>query len=589
MGRAGSRWRVLAASGLAALALNAVPAAAQDDPPDTPPDVTVVGPVTAGTRGPVGATLAPLAPFGYVEEEVFLQGTATIHGPAGLWGSNGEWATSDIGPAPYRTRLLVRRPADPAAFNGNVFVSWLNVGTAFDLDPEWNQVGEELMREGAAWVGVSAQTLGVAGPLGAARWDPARYGSLVLPGDNLSYDIFSQAGQALRAADGVDPLGGLPGERRLIATGQSQSAQRLVTYINAFHPTAQVYDGFLLVSRWRGAAPLGNAVLPANGLLDPDDSDDLPFLPDPIAALLSGPPLAKVRSDTDVPVFVVLTETEATQVAPVGRPDSDTYRTWEVAGTSHLDAAATDATVAKLDRDFPQVPLDQLECDQPNGFPTRYALRAAVRALGAWVEDGTEPPTAPPLSRDSAGELRRDADGNALGGLRLPDIEAPTAAHSGESDALGYCGLTGSTVPFTTEDLAERYPTPEAYVDAVTAAAAEAVEAGYLLPEDASAIVPAAPARFAAAAAEAATATDAATSSPAAPEARSSASSSGRASSGASSPSAAPAARAERSDRGWMATTGRDLITPVLIGLLLLLNGRVVLTVANQRRRAHRG
>jgi hypothetical protein len=34
-----------------------------------------------------------------------------------------------------------------------------------------------------------------------------------------------------------------------------------------------------------------------------------------------------------------------------------------------------------------------------------------------------------------------------------------------------------------------------------------------------------------------------------------------------------------------MATTGRDLITPVLVGLLLLVNGRVVLTIANQRRR----
>jgi hypothetical protein len=34
-----------------------------------------------------------------------------------------------------------------------------------------------------------------------------------------------------------------------------------------------------------------------------------------------------------------------------------------------------------------------------------------------------------------------------------------------------------------------------------------------------------------------------------------------------------------------MATTGRDLITPLLGGLLLLLNGRVVLTIARQRRR----
>jgi hypothetical protein len=599
MGRSGRRWRALLAAVSLGVVLNAVPAWAQEaPPPETPPTapaVSVAGPVApdVGRReGPLAAAVDPLDAHDYAEEEVFLAGTANAHGPAGSWEPDGEWAVEDGDPAPYRTRLLVRRPADPDDFDGTVFVSWLDVGGAFDLDPEWIQAGEELMRQGAAFVGVSAQTLAVEGPLGARRWDTVRYGELALGSDSLAYDVFTQAGQAIAEPATVDPLGGLPGERRLIASGHAQAAQRLVTYINAFHPEAQVYDGYLLVSRFRGAAPLGNATLPSRGVLDPDDAGpDDPLLPDPLVALLSGPPRAQVREDTDVPVFVVLTETEAVQNTRVGRPDSELFRTWEVAGAAHVDAVATEGTKAKLARDFPSIPLEQLDCPQANAFPTRYALRAAVRALAAWVAEGTPPPSASPLARDDDGQIRRDADGNALGGLRLPDVNVPTARHTGQSDRRGYCGLTGATEPFPAAELAARYPSPEGYVQAVTAAVDDAVAAGHLLPEDGEAIVASAADRFVSARAEAAGAPASAAARPGAtpgavPEATPGATPEGAQGGAAADPAAAP--EAERADRGWMATTGRDLITPVLVGLLLLLNGRVVLTVAHQRRRGAR-
>ena len=60
---------------------------------------------------------------------------------------------------------------------------------------------------------------------------------------------------------GIDPLGGLQLER-LIAAGESQSAFRLVTYVNAIHPLADVYDGFLIHSRGGGGAPLSQAPQP---------------------------------------------------------------------------------------------------------------------------------------------------------------------------------------------------------------------------------------------------------------------------------------------------------------------------------------
>jgi len=110
-----------------------------------------------------------------------------------------------------------------------------------------------LRREGYAYVGISAQRVGVQEPpSGLTAWSPTRYGTLdvtagnTVPSDTLSYDIFSQAAQAIRHPVGVNPLGGLP-VRLIIAAGVSQSQGRLVAYHNSIHPLAGVYDGFYLV------------------------------------------------------------------------------------------------------------------------------------------------------------------------------------------------------------------------------------------------------------------------------------------------------------------------------------------------------
>ncbi|MDP1820791.1 MAG: alpha/beta hydrolase domain-containing protein [Acidimicrobiales bacterium] len=582
MARTRRRWRRTFAVALlgTVLGITLAPAmvASQEAPVAPPPEVDGPVPTAAGLRGgPITSVRRPLAEHGYVEQEFFLAGTANAYEAAGLWGEDGRWGTTVRASSPYATRLLVRRPIDPSRFNGTVIVSWLNVDGGFENDVEWVQAGDELMREGAAYVGVSAQSLGVSGLLGAVVWDTTRYARLGLTDDALSYDVFTHAGAVLKDPGEVDPLEGLPAERRLIATGQSQSAQRLVTYMNAFHPSADVYDGFLLLSRFAGAAPLGAAPMTY-----PDP--DAPSRPDPLTALLAGPPRAQLRDDLDVPVFVLLTETEASQNDAVRRPDSERYRTWEVAGSAHLDTTLLGAQRSLLRREFPLAIVDPMaSCASPNAFPTAYAVRAALRAMGAWVADGDAPPSAPRLTRDAAGAIVRDPDGNALGGVRLPEIEVPTASHSGESSVDGMCSLVGSTVPFDAAELAARYPHPQAYIDAVAEASASAVEAGHMVPEDV------------AVAAATATRSVGGTASPAgaaAPE-------SGAATPGAAGPdavatpdrgaaAAAPdapdRAEAKRSDPGWMATTGRDLITPVLIGFLLLLNGRVVLTIANQRR-----
>ena len=217
----------------------------------------VVGPVQ-GSNPPWGGPRFDVTSVGYVVEEFYLGGTTIAYDlVAGAdYSEDGRW-TAVAGPAaPYLTRILVVRPREPAAFNGTVVLNWQNVSAGYEygsLAP-----GDEAF-EGYAWVGVSAQEVGIYGFSGG-RWtrsasgnvrplrgqDPERYGPLRHPGDRGSFEIFAQAARAVgpaRSSD-VDPMGGLE-VQRVIAAGASQSAMRLVAYANAVHPLAPVVDGFL--------------------------------------------------------------------------------------------------------------------------------------------------------------------------------------------------------------------------------------------------------------------------------------------------------------------------------------------------------
>lgn len=83
---------------------------------------------------------------------------------------------------------MVDRPANPARFNGTVIVEWLNDTAGSDTAAQWTNGHDELVRDGFAWVGVSAQQVGVDA---LKQADPVRYAALSHPGDSYSYDIFS--------------------------------------------------------------------------------------------------------------------------------------------------------------------------------------------------------------------------------------------------------------------------------------------------------------------------------------------------------------------------------------------------------------
>ena len=431
------------------------------------PSPEVIGPVTGGTHGrPFTSSPVPLGLAGYTEQEFFLKGTATGYAPVGTWGSDGRWAARPAETAPYETRILVRRPADPARFNGTVVVEWLNVSFNVDIDPDFLYESQELLREGYAWVGVSAQQAGVEGPLGLKNWDPARYGALSHPGDTFSYSIFAQAAKALLDPRGARPLGPLR-PRALIADGESQSASRMVTYANAIQPVTRLFDGFLIHSRGAAGAPISQA---------------------PQAAP-PAPAVARIRTDIGVPVLTAETQTDilpsGLDYLPATQPDSRWFRLWEVAGTSHVDATELGLSSAEVLRDIPGYP--QGSCaDPPNDGQERYVMDAAVAQLNRWVRAGVPAPHAARIEI-SSGSYVTDQFGNALGGVRTPAVDAPVATLTGTGNTGSslLCFLLGTSTPLSAAQLAALYPLHSDYVAAVARSAASDVRQGFLLPADA--------------------------------------------------------------------------------------------------------
>ncbi|MGH7434558.1 MAG: alpha/beta hydrolase domain-containing protein [Polyangiaceae bacterium] len=502
------RWSSLLCSLLAAAACvhcsssssSAGAPAAADAGGTTSSQPVVTGPVTGGSTGkPFTATSVDLASYGYVEEEYFLQGTASAYDFTSPPGPDGAWSVHPTTHEPYKTRILVRRPT-AAKFNGTVVIEWLNVTGGVDADPDFAFQRVELLRSGFAWVGVSAQAAGVVGgglSLGAltggaaqplVKEDTQRYGSLRHPGDDYSYDIFSQAGRALRHAGAIDPLGGLV-PQRLLGDGESQSAIRLVMYVDAIHPIARVFDGFFLHSRFGGTAPLsGSADAGVN-------------------ALAGGPSPARIRTDLDVPVFQFETETDVpgisgalgayagTGFVAARQPDTTLLRTWEVAGTSHADQYLIDYSQpsgdAGTDAANPAAGLVG-SCGDINAGPQHWVEQRAIHAVDAWLRDGGAPANAQPLVMSDAGlGVATDSYGNALGGIRTAAVDVPIAAYSGQAASSSgiFCAFFGQTTPLTGAQLSTLYPSHADYVSKVTTATTSAQQAGFVLDVDAPAIV----------------------------------------------------------------------------------------------------
>ncbi len=445
-------------------------------PKPIPDPVTVTGPVEAATPMANAARL-DLAFAAYTEEEYFISGDASSYTVDGERSTDGKWTAAPDDSAAFTTRIIVRRPAKAADFSGTVVVEWLNVSAGADGDPDWGYLHSEIIREGHAWVGVSAQAVGVSGgqPIlasqaatgGLVAADPVRYGSLVHPGDRYSWDIYSHAAGALLNPDGPNPLGDLV-PQQVIAAGESQSAMFLTSYINGVHPVAPIFDGFLVHSRAGGAPPFDGTAMERGSTVG-----------------------YAIRDDLDVPVMIFSTETDLTVLgySAARQDDTDLIRGWEVAGTAHADAYLLEE-VYGVQGDASGL----LNCPTTlNSGPHHEVLQAAFHHLVAWAAGGLPPPTSQriELSSTDPAAIARDDRGNALGGIRTPLVDVPLATLSGDpavEAGEGFCFLFGSTTPFDRATIRSLYPSRDAYSQAFATARDEAVQAGFVLGDDVEAM-----------------------------------------------------------------------------------------------------
>jgi hypothetical protein len=255
----------------------------------------------------------------------------------------------------------------------------------------------------------------------------------------------------------------------------------MVTYIDAVQPLEHVFDGFMVHSRGASGAPLSQAPLES----------------------VSFPAPAPIRDDLDVKVMEVQAEGDVISSNLATRQaDTATFRSWEMAGTSHADAysilgGAPDSgngSGAVTMFNYMRHPLS-VGCGQPvNAGAHHWLLQAAWRHLDTWVRTGVAPPTGPLLQIASTSPvvLARDANGNALGGVRSPQVDAPVATLTGINTGDGFCRLFGSTTPLTSTQLHALYPTHDDFVSKWLASVSANVAAGFILPADAPELINAA-------------------------------------------------------------------------------------------------
>lgn len=469
----------------------AMPSAAQA----AVPIPTVTGPLPSSEAShPFGAAPYQMIPedlsaTGYVEEEYLVSGRANVYewpaaGPAVVRTPN----------APYTTRILVRRPQDPARSSGNAIVEMLNPSNQMDLNIGWSIMREHMMRRGDTWIGITIRPIAVDA---LKRFDPVRYAPLSfadpLPPEErpctvtgveanqergLAWDINSQVGAWIRSNASTNPLRGAI--TKVYGFGYSQTGGYLNTYANAIHTLATldngapVYDGYFI-------AVAGGSFV---GLV-------------PINACRSTPPVGDLRHQTGnlgVPIIRAMSLSDFVSGIAARRADSDTpqdpYRHYEIAGMGHaspfeLYYSARPADMIKAGRTPPP-----MNCNEGprSRFPTNVSFDAILQNLDRWVRTGIAPPRAQWIQREGNTTVL-DEHGNVVGGVRSPYVDVPTSTWFGTATGASFCFIAGYERPFSPEKMVQLYGSKASYVAQVDASTRSLVEQRFIAEEDGQAIM----------------------------------------------------------------------------------------------------
>lgn len=460
-----------------------------------------------------------MAKADYVEEEFFLSGNANTYD----WKGKGRGVKVIAGPGKYVTRILVRRPRDAAKFGGNVEVTVLNasIGVDFGGPSDFAQ----MVKQGDVWIGITTKAI-TANAL--KKFDPTRYALLdwsnpappeqrcpspsMIPTymigpkadvatllksapkvsapeteDGLVWDMLGQLGQLLKSERRESILPGFA-KPYVFMSGVSQSSIYIRTFIAGFHDRFRgsdgkpVYDGYLGI------------VGPSMAAINQCAGD---------VALES--PMQKLKPPS-VPFISISAEGEMWQSRYTWQKNAFTRTggivSYEVAGASHQSRDIPGAPPNMIS--FPpvpdmmkagmQIPSGALalggfpEGSKSNDFVWEPLIRGAYRNLQLWARQGIKPPRAPRIALDAKLEIRRDANGNALGGLRMPYIDVPVAGHVGYMTPHGMGGVRGYKRPISAETLAKLYPSAGDYTAKFGAATDRLLAGRWITPEDAEAM-----------------------------------------------------------------------------------------------------
>ncbi len=502
------------------------PGATADVTPFTVSIPTVSGPIPSSpTDFPFiadGFDVMPPVPDGYVEEEFFFSGTGNLYeytsSGIALVTACPAVATLGCSNISYTTRMLVKRPINPDKFSGTVIIEPLNPSAGFDIAGVWDRSSNYFVRNGDVFVGWTSKSVTVNA---LKLWNPTRYAALnwqyapFVPGgnsgvyDGITFDIAAQIGALFKANGPGSPTHDVNVER-VFEAGFSQDGSFTFTQADVFHALelmpagGPIYDGY--VPGGTGGPSNIDFGLTTAGALPPSD------------------PRHQMQP-RDVPVIHINTETEVALGAvgglPYRRPDSDAsndrYRLWEVPGASHV-SNDLNVDVITLTLDFVELvritvatspplgcthmqfisgpPVGVPGVVDPNTFPFSNVANAAFADLSAWVVSNVPPPRADriQLANTMPATIARDAFGNALGGVRTPFLDVPTATYSPTDTVAhvslfsGFCILYGYNVPFSRSTLDSLYRNHGDYISQVVRETNDLVKEGFWLQPDAQTV-----------------------------------------------------------------------------------------------------
>jgi len=457
-----------------------------------------------------------------VEEEFFISGSVDVFNydafPAVRGAQPGDRLVHYKTAQPYKTRMIVRRPATADAFSGDVVIESMNSTAGFDSTPVWLPSAEYFARKGIVYIGVTtsgSQAIpflkagcgGINPPCGT------RYASLLMTDNGQEYELINQLATALRSGDAAQiPLPADFGPvQHVFFSGQSQQGGSVITHASQFHFAGIAGYFFMGASNARairgGFTAFGDATSRTCG------TTGAPAYPNCVSPLTGQE--VRVRTDLPVPVYRGSSETDigngSTRQDDTNTSAFASFRLIEVPATAHNVVHKTPLPLPGLPPDFTiaDLCLNQVYTLADGPILGSHVWNAMWENMRLQVTQGLQPPMAPRVLI-VGGAIQRDIALNAIGGVRLPELDVPTASYFAPNNTgkpacgapgapafpgcnppalapLGNlaCQLSGSLVPFSQETLDALYPSHGQYVSEIAKRTNQLVRRRFLLPEDA--------------------------------------------------------------------------------------------------------